>query len=313
MFLRLCGKERFMLRLKLKATFFVFVLTVTNILGFASFLEAEPMPYVDKSKVRVVVEPGKQEYGVMIMENPTGEARAMKVYVEDWYYASTGDGAKEFLPAGTASRSCASWITFSPAEFTIPAFGRQRINYSVKVPAGKEGGYFASMFFETGLSSAKPDEDITSTSAGINLSLRVATLFYAEAKGTVDRKVDFKNLILKKQDLKGLVLELDMENSGNTDVVCSGTYHIINKSGKIFARGKFDNVYTLPADKLKMSSLWKDNLPAGLYDLVFTFDLGKGLEDTGAGRGPIVTREYKFEVGADGAIGSITEQGIKDK
>ena len=302
-----------MRRIGVKGFFVILSFVAALLAGSLVLLEAAQLPYVDKPKVRMSIAAGGQDYGVLIMENPTPDARIMKVYLEDWYYAPEGDGSKQFVPAGTIVRSCASWITFSPAEFTIPAFGRQRINYSVKVPADKKGGYFTTMFFETMLSKVTSKDETEAQSAGINLAVRVATLFYVETKDTVKRTAEFKGLSLNKGDPKGLAIELEMENTGNTDITCSGIYHIIDKGGKIFARGAFEKVYTMSSDKVKLRSLWKDKIPSGSYDMVFTFDLGKGLEETGSGRGPIVTKEYEFEIDADGNAGKVTEPGKKNQ
>jgi hypothetical protein len=95
---------------------------------------------------------------------------------------------------------------------------------------------------------------------------------------------------------------LDFKNTGNTDITCFGTFHIIDKQGMVYARGEFNSVYTLAGNSAKLIAAWKDPIPKGKYDLIFTFDLGKAQEEAGLGRGPVITKEASMEMGEKGQI-----------
>ena len=261
---------------------------------------------MDKSKIRISVASGKRGYGEIIMENPDDTERTVRLYLEDWYYLPAADGSKEFISAGTHSRSCASWITFSPAEFKIAPFGKQRISYSLNVPQDASGGYYAALFFETVFAKAKnPEGDM---SVGIDLRIRVATLFYVEAGGTVKRQAAIDNLKLENDVSSGrLLVKADFYNTGNVDITADGKFHIMDENGIVYGRGEFNAVYTFPQDKTKLTALWKKPLSKGKYDLVATFNLGKALEDTGFGRGPVVTKEANIDIGPGGEVLSVGE------
>ena len=83
--------------------------------------------------------------------------------------------------------------------------------------------------------------------------------------------------------------------------------HIIDKKGVVYARGEFNNVYTFAGEKARFSALWKERLTQGKYDLVFTIDIGKALEEVELGKGPIITKEATLEIDGEGGIAAIGE------
>lgn len=272
------------------------------IISFIYSANAAKLPFINKAKVRLSIPPGQSQYGEIVLENPTKETRSLRAYLEDWYYMPPNDGPKEFLPASTTPLSCASWITFSPAEFTIPAFGRQKINYSVKVPPEAKGGYYAVMFFE-GIYGKMGEESKEGVGVGIDLAIRIASLFYVEAEGTVRKTVDIGNLNFKKENsTEPLLIQLDLRNTGNVDITAAGSYFIMDKQGMVVARGEFNNGYTFPGDSVKLTAKWKEPLRKGKYDAVFSIDIGKALEEAGVGRGPVITKEVEIEVGEEGQV-----------
>ena len=269
---------------------------------FVSTAQAEKLPFMNQSKIRLVASPGERAFGEITLDNPTAEAKSMRLYLEDWYYLSGGTGAKEFLPANSTPASACSWINFSPAEVTVPAFGKQRVSYSVNVPLNASGARFATLFFETLISQGTLSG--SGRSAGLDVNVRVATLFYVEVKGTTERSAKISNLNIQpsKAARGSLDITLDFENTGNTDITTSGNFSLMNSQGLVSARGAFNSVYTFPGGKGPMLGVWKDKIPPGDYDLVISVDLGKALADAGIGRGPVITQEARVTLGENNQI-----------
>jgi len=269
-----------------------------------NFSFAQSLPYIDKSKIRLSVVPGKQAYGEISLENPTKDARSMRLYLEDWRYLAAGDGTKEFLPAGTLENSCASWITFSPAEFVIPPFGRQRVSYSVRVPQEVSGGYYAALFFETQLGKVGKVE--AGREANIDLKIRIATLFYVEAEGSAKRTFDIDNFSLTKLGADGgLLIKLDFKNTGNVDITCGGSFYLMDNKGQVLARGELKDIYTFAGSSGEIQAKWEEPIPSGTYDLVLTLDTNKALQETIGTRIPPVTKETEIKIGPQGQILSV--------
>lgn len=269
---------------------------------FIPTVQADKLPFMNQSKVRIMVSSGERAFGEMTLENPTDKAKNMRLYLEDWYYLPGGSGAKEFLPANSTPTSACPWITFSPAEVNMPPFSKQKISYSISVPKDASGARFASLFFETLVSESSLSD--VGRSAGLNVSVRVATLFYIEVKGTTERSARISNLkIGPSKDIKGsLDITLDFENTGNMDITTSANFSLMNKEGIVSARGAFNDLYTFPGGKGTFLGVWKDKIPPGDYNLVITVDLGKALMDAGIGRGPVVVKEASITIGENNQI-----------
>lgn len=221
-----------------------------------------------KPKIRVRLSPGGSESGSISVTNPSDEAIQVNAYLEDWVYTDVQDGSKDFALPGTTPLSCAKWISFYPAEFTLEAFGSQEVYYVIKAPEKIEGGgRYAVLFFETVVGTTKDAE-------GVNVLIkgRIGSLFYVEVE-PIKKEVELKNLSLKKEG-QNLNISAVLHNIGNVDVTASGSFDIIDSRGMVFARGKFNEVYTFPDEKAVISSAWSDAIPSGNYDLILTLDLG---------------------------------------
>ncbi|MCM8796860.1 MAG: hypothetical protein NC923_03155 [Candidatus Omnitrophica bacterium] len=252
---------------------------------------------VDQAKVRLVIAPGKAKAGAIRVYNPTTESRHIKVYLEDWAYLPAFDGTKEFKPAGTTELSCAKWISFVPDDFIIPAFGKQTINYTVRVPQDAKGGHYAVMFFENNLSEQNtPQEGVS-----VGVAIRIASLFYIEPEGTIIKEAAIQDVKVKKRQ-GGFEVTAKLVNKGNTDIIAKGNFFAMDKNGIVQARGQFNDIYMFGGNTAVLSGVWKNPLPAGDYDLVLSVDIGGAEEELGLGRGPVVTEENKIHVDSEGNI-----------
>jgi hypothetical protein len=265
--------------------FFVFIFLSVNLL----FFSYASVVRIDQPKVRMSIDPGSAKTGSVKVENLSDQALDVKVYLEDWYYLAAADGTKDFKPSGTLPLSCASWITFVPAEFTIPAFGKKTLNYTVNVPKNASGGHYAVMFFETALGRQQQSEGVA-----VNVLGRIGSLFYIEPQGTINKACVISNLALNKGLSQArFELNADFANTGNVDITATGNYYMIDKKGIVYARGEFNEIYTFPYDKAKLKATWNEALPSGTYDIVITLNLG--------GRSSLV-KEAQVKVDAYGEI-----------
>jgi len=254
---------------------------------------------VDRSKIRLSIPPGQSQAGIINIENPNPEKQFVQMYLEDWHYSPAADGTKEFVLANSTPLSCASWINFSPAELTLPPFSRNQIHYTVRVPSEAKGGRYAVLFVENLLGSPEAKEETVS----VGLAIRMAVLFYIEVAGTIERSGSIGNLRLELEPGDTLSVSTDFKNTGNVDITAGGTFNIIDRTGMVYARGEFNDVYTFPGDEAVLqASSSGEHLRPGRYDLIITLDLGKALEGTGLGRGAMLVKEARLEIGENGQI-----------
>ncbi len=274
-------------------------------------LEAGSLSFrLEQSKVKLSIPPAGSKAGEMKIYSQSDEAINLKVYLEDWAYASEQDGSKDFFPAGSTKFSCAQWISFSPAELTLAPYGVTKVNYVVNVPSETEGAHFAVMFFETTVKPTAPPGTVSrdEITSGVGLAIRLGSLIYVEAKDTVKRTIDLDNFsVLRDTKDRYLLISSDLKNTGNTYITTAGSFHIMDKVGIIYARGEFNGTYTFPGDAAELTATWKQAIPSGKYDLVITLDLGKAQEEGGVGRGPIMVKETTIEIGSGGEVVRVGE------
>ncbi|MEI6631398.1 MAG: hypothetical protein WCL25_02155 [bacterium] len=272
----------------------LFLLLLVYLFFSPSFLSAIEVAQVEPAKIRLSIPPGSSKTGTIKIYNLSPEAKTIKAYLEDWVYLPACDGTKDFKPAGTTELSAANWITFSPSEFSLPAYGKQVVNFTVKVPEGVKGGRYAVIFFESYMQEPKKDVEGVS----VNMAVRIASLIYIEPQGTINRNIVIDGLKLTNEKNK-LKIKARLANKGNVDVNTKGTFFIIDRKGMVYARGEFNEVYTFPGDSVDLLAEWPKNVPKGRYDIIMTIDISKSLEGSGILKPPAITKQAGIEVAED--------------
>ncbi|MFH1782460.1 MAG: hypothetical protein ABH848_02465 [Candidatus Omnitrophota bacterium] len=253
-----------------------FVIIFLGIFVHVSTALAIKLVQIDQAKIRLSILPGKSQAGMIRVSNASSEPKQVKTYLEDWVYNEAGDGSKDFTSAGTTKLSGTDWITFSPADFTVPPNWHQDINYRVSVPKDAEGGHYAVLFFENLLEELSGDEK----GVAVPVAVRMGTLFYIEAKNTINKKAEVNNFDLKIDPQENLfTISADFLNTGNVDIESKASFYIIDDEGIVHGRGEFKKVYTFPNDIVRLAATTntKDEISEGVYDLIITFEIGKGV------------------------------------
>lgn len=216
--------------------------------------------------------PGESYSGEIVVENPTEEEMAIKAYLEDWAYLPGGTGEKAFTPIGSNSYSAGKWITFTPASSTLKPYGRMTVRYTVNVPADSKGGHYSVLFFETLLGTQTNEEGVN-----VLVSGRIGSLFYIETKGNSTRQGEIKDAsIIPSEGNKPLELKTKFANTGDTDITVGGNFLIMDSTGKVKGRGDLNKIYTFPGTTETSATQWVGRLASGDYQMIVTYDLGKG-------------------------------------
>lgn len=281
---------------------FILLLSGIILFLFPVLSQAVEIVRINQTKVRLSILPGQTKTGVINIENPSDEPKTIRVYIEDWQYLPPYDGSKEFKPLGTTKLSCGEWISFSPNEFFLAPYAKGKLNYTVKVPQGAEGGHYAVLFFESILGQPSTE------GVGVSVAVRVASLFYIEAEATLKKDVALEKFsVERKSKATPLKIDFELRNNGNVDITAGGNYNIMDKNGMVYARGDFNTGYTFPGDTARLSGTWNLPIARGIYDLVLTLDLGKAQEEANLGRGPILVKETTIEIGENGELLKVGE------
>ena len=249
-----------------------------TMLQFAGVSSAQLL--VQEGKIKKVVRPGLTVADKITLHNSTDKSIGVTVYLEDFEYVEPYDGSKKFFPASTVKRSASTWISFEPKEFTIPAYAKKMINYSINVPEDVSGGYYSVMFFER-----TDRQNITDGQVGIQIVSRVGSLFFLETSDRV-KKIDLQSL-----EMKGNSLTADLKNDGNVNLVVRCFYYVLNNKNIPVDRGETETFYIEPDGQKHISIEMNERLGSGLYTAILTFDLEDGISSV---------HEIDFNVGKSG-------------
>jgi hypothetical protein len=259
--------------------FFRIFLLMISAVGMLT-AEANAQLFLEQGKVTLTVSGGEHMNGSLLLHNTSSETANIKVYWEDFEYKAPYDGTKDFLPAGTAPASASQWVSFSPQVFTMPAFGQQRIDYTVSAPSVIQGGHYGVLFFER--SSDSPASD-----AGVTLVTRVGCLFFIEPK---DKN---KKAVLQDIGLKAHGLTANFVNQGDVILIPRTTYYIMQQDGLVLLRGESKKLYVPPGASAPLEITLKKKLDPGHYTMVVNSDLEEG---------DVEIKEIGLDVDASGQI-----------
>ena len=230
-------------------------------LGMTSIARAQIL--IEEGKIKKIVEPGQTMVGTLLVHNTSSEPFRIRAYWQDFKYTEPFDGKKDFIAPGTVTLGMSEWINFSPPEFSLPAYGKQKITYTIKVPSSTRGGHYGVLFFEKGALDKK-------NQSGVRVVTRVGCLFFMEAKSR-SKAGKVEDLSLNNKSLKGF-----FHNTGDVIELPQGIYYIMDKEGMVVDRGELNRFYLPPGARTDFAIKFPDNLGSGKYTIVLTFDLEEG-------------------------------------
>ncbi|MBF0511700.1 MAG: hypothetical protein HQL13_05145 [Candidatus Omnitrophica bacterium] len=243
-------------------------------------INASAQLFLEKGKESVTVSGGEHLNGSLILHNTATKEANIKVYWEDFTYKAPYDGTKEFLAAGTTPTTAASWVTFAPQTFSMPAKGQQTIDYTIAVPASIKEGHYGVLFFEQA-------PEAMSSEKGVSLIVRVGCLFFIEPNNKV-KKALLQDVVLKQDRLS-----VNFVNQANVVLIPHTTYYIMEQGGVVVHRGDVKRLYVPPGATGSVVIPLTKKLTAGHYTMVINGDM----ED-----GDIVVKEIGLAVDAAGQI-----------
>lgn len=229
---------------------------------------------IDEARVRLEMAAGETKTGQIHVSNPTDGPVAVKIYTEDWEYLDSGNGDKDFFPAGTLPNSASPWLTYNPNQVTIEAFGKATIDYTVTVPSGVDGGTrYSILFFETSLGTGQDE-----AGASVSVAGRIGSLFYVDIAGQVRREGRVERIeFTPGAGNRPAIIRPIFTNTGNTSLAVEGEFILMDSEGAVKARAKLNPIYSREGSTTSQETEWPGRLTSGTYDGVFTFDLGEGV------------------------------------
>ncbi len=248
---------------------------------------------ISPSIIRLSGGPGESQSSVIRVWNKSNAAMEFFVDVSDVGNRLNDRGVLErhFLPAGTLPYSCAKWILLKENQFTLPPGEYRDISFLISTPQNAQGGSAAVIFFRG--SSAPPQgaqDDKSKPVTSVQIQPRLGVLVFYDIKGTTNRTGTLEEFKVEPPTAEGpLKLRYVFENSGNTDLLVSGNYYILDKNQALVAKENLNSIRTFPGDRGFAETVWQGELSPGDYRLVASFELGPDTAE-------VIVKQVDFKV-----------------
>jgi hypothetical protein len=240
-----------------------FIMALTLLAAFAAgsgaFLRVVP------SMNELVVNPGQDFKGEMLVENPGDEATLVSIDVKDWWKESTGH----------VNLPVSSWLNIKQVKpFILKPGARKKIKYKVSLTPGTTGEVAAMVFFQT-MPVSKTSGSIVATRNGV--SLYVVAVGSSNVDGQAnDIKASFTGEALRST----INFSTLVRNTGDIHVRPSGTASIFSK-GVLVECTKLEYGWPIyPQQEHRFNAVTeKKDWEAGRYTVVVRLDYGKPYAD----------------------------------
>jgi hypothetical protein len=159
-------------------------------------------------------QPGDENRGSIVLHNKGDEPESVKLTIKDYRFSS--DGKTFYLEPGSVERSNASWITLERSRVTIPPDGKATINYTLRAPddISMKGTYWSIIMVEPVIDEQEYLKQGRDINVSIHEIVRFGIQIVASIGSTGEKKIKFGSTSLSFNDENLLMLNIDLENSG---------------------------------------------------------------------------------------------------
>ena len=264
--------------------------------------EKEKKPAVEKkgfgisiapSVVRMTGKPGQaQNATVRVLNNGAGPTQVV-TEVSDVGNRVDEQGrlVREFPPAGTLPYSCAKWTLLRENQFALQPTEFKDVTFVISPPSDSVGGSACVVFFRgIPLTDIEKSGDSSQPRATIQIQPRLGAMVFYEIEGTVKRTAQLLKLTSEAPTAKDpLRLHYAFKNTGNSDVLLSWTFYILDANKTLMAKGDLKSIRMFPGDEGLGETEWPSTLGPGKYQLVVSFELGPEARE-------VIVKELEFSV-----------------
>lgn len=226
--------------------------------------------------------------------NPTDATIRARVYLADWHYQ--GDGAPEYLEAGSLPRSLEPHVTFNPSELLLAPGETSEVRYTVSLPSDVDAGsYWGVLFIEAEDPEPEPGFELA------RFNVRVGHVVYVDVP-PLERDGMITGIFgAPPGDPEGAyTLAIQYVNSGNAVQKLDGYVELRDASGAVLFHEGLPSVVSLPGDMVGRTFDVYGPLEPGTYSALVVYDYGDEAAQVAADHTFTLTQALR-EPGAAGA------------
>jgi hypothetical protein len=209
--------------------------------------------------------------GVITVQNVGGDTREVRVYQNDYRYDA--EGVKSYTEPGTAPRSNAKWINFTPRQFAIGPGEKSEIHYLVKVPADSslQGTYWSMMLVEP-VVEINP-ESLKEGQIQFTERVRYGIHMITNIGSSGVKKLAFPNIRLIKTDTTRF-LQIDIANTGDRRLYITLWTDLFDMQGRHVGKYSAEDDACYPGSSIRCK-IDLAAVPPGTYKALIVADGGE--------------------------------------
>lgn len=249
-------------------------LLAISFLGFQSLSQVSVIGELTQEKD---TRPGERYEGTILVKNDTNEPQEAKIYQTDYLFKC--DGTNEYGEPGSAERSNAPWIEFSPSYLNLPPQKSLEVNYTVTVPQNLKGhplvGTYWSMLMVEGVAHGSPESLLHPKKGemGLTQTIRYGIQIVSHIAQTGTKKIDFLDAKLVSRPDGGRTLQVDVANTGDIGLRPEMYAELFNDKG--VSQGRYAGVrYRIYPGTSVRQMIDLTAVSAGTYKVLVVVDAG---------------------------------------
>lgn len=249
---------------------------------------------ISPSMIRLVGKPGQAQKAKVRVSNNGVTLTQVVTDMSDIGNVVDKDGRlnRQFPPAGTTPYSCAKWTFFRESQFVVEPQKYKDVTFVISPPMDSVGGSACVVFFR---GIPPPEESATGepvhAQATIQIQPRLGAMVFYEVEGTVQRTAKLVDIRINPPTANTpLMIHYTFKNTGNTDVLISGTFYILDSNMTLVTKGDLKTIRMFPGDEgASETESSSGSLSPGKYQLVVSFELGPDARE-------VIVKELEFSI-----------------
>lgn len=234
--------------------------------SFAQELEVSP------GTLSFATNPGSSQTQQITLRNKGNTEQSFIFNLSDWMTDETGE-VKYFNP-GTTARSCAEWITVSPALVTLQPNEQATVNITMLVPPDNVSTKWAVLFVESAVEQTGPKAVDKEMAMGVQVALRIAVTIYQSPASNTLYKGTIEGLTEKINENKSRTYSSQVINVGDKVLNCKVYFTLTNLETAEEVTSEPFEFSLLPETSKKVSYTNDKPLAKGRYSIAAILDYG---------------------------------------
>lgn len=247
-------------------------LIISAVICFTGFEMTAQELEVTPGTLSFSTNPGSSQTQQITIRNKGSREQSFIFNLNDWLTDESGE-VKYFAP-GTTPRSCAEWITVSPALVTLQPNEAATINVTMLVPKDDISTKWAVLFIQSAVEQTGPKAVDKEMALGMQLSLRIAVSIYQSPMSNTLYKGTIEGLTEKIGEDDARKYEARVINLGDKILNCKVYFIVSNVETAEEIMSEPFEFSLLPENSKKVEYQLTGEIAPGKYTVAAILDYG---------------------------------------